>query len=326
MRTQLYHLLLLLLLFSSTLFFTAETVVNGLFWVVSVSLCLVLIDMWTVTWRRLTPTPPSQQSYALVTGASEGIGKEICRELAQRGYSLILVARSVDKLRELAKQLTATHHVDCLSLPSDLSVPGANHKLYTEVKKALQAKRGVVDLLFNNAGLGIARPFWETDLSQVTTMGNVNMTALVELTHLFLQDMTARDKGRICFVGSSAGVHPMPQEAYYSATKAFVNSLGVSINAELAIAGKGVSVTVIAPGPVKTMFAETAGKANALMFRVPGMCVSAEQVAKDAVGGTLNSEMIVFPGAMTFALGYFLAGPALPWTIKSKLINRLWND
>lgn len=189
---------------------------------------------------------------ALVTGASAGIGEELARVHAEQGGDLILVARRRDRLDELAAELAAAHGVRVDVIAMDLSKSGAAKRLYAQVSELGLT----VDVLINNAGLGAHGCFHESTLARQMQMVQVNIAALTELTHLFVQDMVERGAGRILNVGSTAGFLPGPLQAVYYATKAYVNSFSQAIANELD--GTGVTVTVLCPGPVATEFQEVA--------------------------------------------------------------------
>jgi short-subunit dehydrogenase len=171
---------------------------------------------------------------------------------AEKGGDLILVARRRDRLDALAAAIAQEHGVRVDVIAMDLSKSGAARRLYTQVSELGLA----VDVLVNNAGLGAHGNFHESDLKRQTRMLQVNITALTELTHLFVQHMVERGAGRILNVGSTAGFLPGPLQAVYYATKAYVNSFSQAIANELE--GTGVTVTVLCPGPVATEFQEVA--------------------------------------------------------------------
>ncbi|MEE4278078.1 MAG: SDR family oxidoreductase [Halieaceae bacterium] len=185
---------------------------------------------------------------ALITGASAGIGEALAWVHAEKGGDLILVARRKERLDVLAAAITADHGVRVEVITADLSKPGAAKRLVAEVEE-----RGLqVDILINNAGLGAHGAFHESALERQTTMLQVNITALTELTHLLVQGMVERGNGKVLNVGSTAGFLPGPLQAVYYATKAFVNSFSQAIANELE--GTGVTVSVLCPGPVATEF------------------------------------------------------------------------
>jgi short-subunit dehydrogenase len=189
---------------------------------------------------------------ALITGASAGIGEELARIHAAQGGDLILVARREERLESLAAELRAEFSITVDVIASDLAQPGAAALL----AEAVAAKGLVVDVLVNNAGFGGHGKFHDADLNREQRMIQLNITALTELTHLFLQGMVERGEGKVLNVGSTAGFLPGPLQAVYYASKAYVNSFSQAIANELE--GSGVTVTVLCPGPVATEFQEAA--------------------------------------------------------------------
>lgn len=202
----------------------------------------------------------SPQEYALITGASFGLGEEFARRLAARGWSLILVARSHDRLERLREELTSAHPgIDVRCFPMDLSAPGAPAKLFAETRAANLE----VTLLINNAGFGAFGEFASLGRERLRQMIDLNVAALVELTHLYLQPMVQqtaaqRARGGIVNIASVAGFIPLPYSAVYAATKAFVRSFSHSLFEEAR--HRGVRVLVVNPGTTSTNFFEVAGK------------------------------------------------------------------
>jgi len=197
------------------------------------------------------PLPsPSTTGTAVVTGASSGIGTELARELASRGYGVTLVARRGDKLRELAAEIAGVR-VEVISC--DVGDPAARATLFDEIER-----RGLtVDILVNNAGIGtmgaVATSTPEAEIAQV----RVNVEAVIDLSTRAVAQMVRRGRGAVLNVGSTAGFHPFPGQAGYAATKAFVRSYSEGLRAELA--GTGVTVATLNPGPVRTEFLSAAG-------------------------------------------------------------------
>jgi short-subunit dehydrogenase len=189
---------------------------------------------------------------ALITGASSGIGEELAWVHAEKGGDLILVARRQERLDALAEVIASEHAVTVDVIAMDLAEAGAAQALL----EAVAAQGLTVDILINNAGLGAHGIFHEAALERQTHMIDLNITALTELTHLFVQGMVERGEGMILNVGSSAGFLPGPLQAVYYASKAYVNSFSQAIANELE--GTGVTVTVLCPGPVATEFQDTA--------------------------------------------------------------------
>ncbi|BBZ46038.1 SDR family NAD(P)-dependent oxidoreductase [Mycobacterium parmense] len=197
------------------------------------------------------PTP-SPVSTAVVTGASSGIGADIARELADRGHGVTLVARREDKLRELAEEL-ARRGVKVEVIACDVADAAARAALLDEV-----ARRGLTaDILVNNAGIGTIGSVTKTDVDDEIAQVRVNVEAVIDLTTRAVQQMVPRGRGAILNVGSTAGFHPIPGQSGYSATKAFVNTYTEGVRSELA--GTGVTVALLCPGPVRTEFLQNAG-------------------------------------------------------------------
>jgi len=187
---------------------------------------------------------------ALVTGASSGIGKAFAQRLASRGAKLILVARSKDRLDELAAQIGGAEVVAL-----DLAEPSAAQSLFDEV-----ARRHLsVDLLVNNAGFGKWGNFQDFDLATYAEMMNLNMRAVVALCHAFLPSMSAKGDCGILNVGSTGSLIPVPWSAVYGATKAFVLSLSEALYYEYK--ERGVMITALLPGATASNFASVANSA-----------------------------------------------------------------
>lgn len=200
---------------------------------------------------------------ALITGASSGIGKEFARIHAAKGGDLVLVARSAEKLAELASELE-TGGVKAHVIVEDLTTPGAPERVFENTEGA-----GIeVDVLINNAGVGGHGKFHERELARHTSMIELNITALTALTHLYVQGMVARNRGQILQVGSTAGLLPGPLQAVYYATKAYVQSFSQAIAEELS--GTAVTCTALCPGAVDTGFVEAGDLEGAALFQKPG--------------------------------------------------------
>ena len=171
----------------------------------------------------------SGQGCALITGASSGIGAAFARALAARGTNLILIARSKEKLEALSCDLEGKHAISAVSLPADLSVPGAA----AEVAESVQARNLEIDLLVNNAGFGGRGEFHKLPLDRQLEMIRLDVLAVMELTHLLLPGMVKKRAGGIINVSSVTGFQSIPYAAVYSATKAFVTSFSMGLAEEL---------------------------------------------------------------------------------------------
>ena len=228
---------------------------------------------------------------ALVTGASAGIGKELARLLAA-DHDLILTARRELELDALAAELPqAKSHI----IPLDLATAAGPKALF----EAVAAKGLTVDVLINNAGFGDVGPFAEANLEKSLRMIQLNVTALTELTGLFLPGMIARRSGRILNVGSVAGFQPGPYMAVYYATKAYVNSFSEALWSELS--GTGVSVTCLCPGATSTEFAQAAGMEQTKLFTV-GSVADARSVAAAGVEAMKREKRLTVTGFRNRAL------------------------
>jgi short-subunit dehydrogenase len=193
-----------------------------------------------------------QDKTVLITGASLGIGAAFARELKRRGAQLILVARNQTRLETLAKELGGA-----VAIARDLAAPDAARELY----ETISARGLTVDVLINNAGFGSHFNFDEAPLSTQRGMIDLNVTALVELTHVFLP-MLERQRGGVIQLASTAAFQPVPHMAVYAATKAFVLSFSEALWGELH--ERGVRVLALCPGATDTPFFERAGQAAAV--------------------------------------------------------------
>jgi hypothetical protein len=193
---------------------------------------------------------------ALVTGASYGIGEAFARRLAADGAQLILTARSRDRLDALARNLQQRHGAQVSVIAADLAQPEAPAEVFRETERL-----GLrVDLLINNAGFGAVGEFFRLPLARQLEMIEVNVTALVALSHLYLQPMIERRAGAIIEVASTASFQAVPYFAVYAATKAFVLSFSEALWAECR--EHGVRVLALCPGPTATHFQAVAGTAR----------------------------------------------------------------
>ena len=227
---------------------------------------------------------------ALITGASSGIGRDMARCLAARGYDLILVARREDRLTELRDELK---NVNVRTIVTDVGDCDCCRRLYQDTRDEH------IDMLVNNAGFGLAGEFAATDLDKELNMIDVNIRAVHLLTKLYLKDFIARDSGVILNVASSAGFMPGPLLSTYYATKNYVLRLSEAIYEELRRRGSHVRISVLCPGPVNTEFNRVAE----VKFAVKGL--SSERVAELAIKQALKGKLIIIPGAMIKAGLFF---------------------
>ncbi|MDP9363808.1 MAG: SDR family oxidoreductase, partial [Chloroflexota bacterium] len=229
----------------------------------------------------------------LVTGASGGIGRELAALLARDGHPLVLVARDRVALDRAAEEFRTRHGVEVTAFAFDLARPEAVTELVAEL-----GRRGVaVEILVNNAGFGGAGPFAESDVERDLAMLRVNVLALTELTGRLLPAMVARKRGRILNLASTAAFQPGPFMAVYYASKAYVLSFSEAIAEELA--GTGVTVTALCPGPTDTSFQHRAGTADTPLFQ-RGNVLDAGRVAAAGHAGMLAGKRVVVPGGLNW--------------------------
>jgi short-subunit dehydrogenase len=228
---------------------------------------------------------------ALVTGASVGIGQQFALQLAERGHDVVLVARDAARLEALAKEIEGRNGARAEVLVADLTDP---RQLET-----VEARVRSVDLLVNNAGFGTFGPFRTLDIETETREINLNVIALVRLTHAAASAMAERGRGGILNVSSLAGFQPGPSNATYGATKAFVTSFTEAVHEEMK--GTGVSVTALCPGFTHTEFQ---ARANAPASAVPGfLWQEAPEVARAGLDGLAKNRAVVIPGAANKVMG-----------------------
>ena len=263
---------------------------------------------------------PHPSSTALVTGASAGIGAEIARELARRGYGVVLVARRKPKLEELARELREEHGIRAETLACDLGKPAQRAKLPGRI-----AELGLeVEILVNNAGFATGGPFAQGDPERELEQVRVLVEAVVALTSAFLPAMVQRGRGAILNVASTAGMQPLPYAAGYSAAKTYVLTFSEAIHQE--VAGQGVTVTALAPGPVETEFWDQAGwevaggQSFEKAFPRPAL-VSPPDVARAGVDGLASGKRVVVPGRPMRAA--MLASRYIPHMVKLPAIERV---
>lgn len=216
---------------------------------------------------------------ALITGASSGMGRDMARILAKKGYDLILVARRRDRLAELKKELNTNITI----IAMDLSIPDNNYKLYEKVKEKK------IDVLINNAGFGLFGEFSKTEIDTELNMIDLNVKSYHILTKLFLKDFIRRDAGYILNVCSSAGFMAGPRMATYYATKNYITKLTMAINEELRVSKRHVVVSALCPGPVATEFNKVAHGTFAIRE------ASSYEVAKYAIDKLMKKKMIIVP-------------------------------
>ena len=238
--------------------------------------------------------PPDPSSTCLVTGASSGIGADIARELAGRGYGVTLAARREDRLRELAGELEG-FGVRVEVAPCDVADEASRGAMVASI-----AARGLtVDVLVNNAGFGSAGHFVELDHDREVQLVRTNVEAVVALCGVYAPQMADRGRGAILNVASTAAFQPLPIQATYAASKAFVLSFSDSLHEELG--AHGVSVTALCPGPVDTEFVDVAGMSEHVSSMPKAFFASSPKVAAAGVKGMEKGKRVVVPGGLNRA-------------------------
>lgn len=227
---------------------------------------------------------------ALVTGASSGIGESFARQLAAQGTDLILVARRSDRLEELASELRSGHGVATEVLQADLT----DHAQLATVEARVAAREDPVDLLVNNAGFAVAGNAGTNDIESEVMSIELNVIALVRLTHAALTQMRPRDRGWIANVSSVGAFQPSPGLSTYGATKAFVNSYSEGIYEELR--GTGVHITAVCPGFTRTEFQQVAGEATEASNMPDFLWQTADEVVSEALAKIPGGPALVITG------------------------------
>ena len=228
--------------------------------------------------------------FALITGASRGLGMAFARALAERHCNLVLVARSAEPLHALANELRQSTSVSVVAIQADLSFPGAGHVLAAQLSK----DEIPIDLLVNNAGFGLRGEFRGLSIRRQLEMLRLNNEAIVELTCSLLPRMLERQQKGIINISSTAGFQPIPFASLYSATKAFLTAFSLALEQELRSAG--VAVVTVCPGRLhKNQNQESEQRARG---KWPGIYQSPDEVVEDALRVLANGGGLTVPGAL----------------------------
>lgn len=236
----------------------------------------------------------STHSTALITGASDGIGYELAKLFARDGNNLVLVARSGDKLAQLAAELEKAYKIRATVVAADLALPSGPDDVFAATQKA----EIDVDVLVNNAGFGQFGFYIETDLQEELRQIQLNIASLTHLTKLYVRPMVKRKRGRILNVASTAAFQPGPLMAVYYATKAYVLSFSSALSNELQ--GTGVTVTCLCPGPTTTEFHKRAAMDLSNIMKAPFM--DAKSVAEIGYRAMLKGKPTVVAGTMNWLM------------------------
>lgn len=235
-----------------------------------------------------------KNKWALITGASSGLGVDFAKNLASRGCNVILVARREDRLRAVQQEITTQYGVQVDVIALDLEPADAPQQLYDQIKASGRA----VDVLVNNAGFGLHGHFLEIPWERERAMLELDIVTLTHLTKLFVKDMVARRFGYVLLVASVGAYQPSPTYATYAAAKSYVLFFGEALHFELR--NTGVNVTVVSPGVTKTEFLEVAGQQPSLYQRT--MMMDSPEVTRIAIDALLKGKASVVPGYINAAL------------------------
>lgn len=250
---------------------------------------------------------------ALITGASSGIGKALATEFAQGGYSLVLAARTLSKMQEIAESLQRQHGITATVIAADLQTDKGAVQLHSDIKV-----RGIMlDALVNNAGIGTFGDFSASELPDELAMMRLNMNTVVALTRLFMPDLLAT-RGKILNVASTAAFQPVPTMAVYAATKAFVRNFSEAIASELE--GTGVTVTALCPGPTVSGFFDKAEMHGSGLVKGKKLPTS-EEVAHAGYLAMQRGERVYIHGVMNWLLAQ--SHRATPRNLMTRIVKSM---
>lgn len=240
--------------------------------------------------RKFKPLLPQAGRFALVTGASSGIGKEMAYLLAEQKYSLLLVARSQDVLERMQKEIEAVYApaVKVEICSCDLGTAQGTQKLIEFVK----SKDLTVDILINNAGASITRDFLDLKPEEIDGLMQLNTINVVTLMHALIPPMVKRGNGRVLNISSIGATLSIPTASLYGSAKCFMLNLSQALHYELR--STGVSVTCFCPGPVHTNFGKASHTDESIYLRIPGSTVSAEECARRSLKAMFNGKIYAF--------------------------------
>src|SRR5215216_7063631 len=259
--------------------------------------------------------PPTLDNTIVVTGASAGIGSELARGLAQRSYNVVLVARRVERLRELAEELRLSHGIHADVEVCDLTIAERRREL---VERLLAGERAVAGVC-NNAGFGTVATLLKSDLEREQQVVRFNVEAVHHLTGAFLPSMVERGAGAVLNVASTAAFQPLPGFATYAASKAFVHSFSEAIHSEMT--GTGVSVTSLCPGFTRTEFPENAEAAEAEDSIPDFLFMEAPDVARAGIDAMVAGRRSAIPGLANRAS--MLGGRFVPRSVLLPIVRQV---
>ncbi|KAG7375977.1 hypothetical protein PHYPSEUDO_014769 [Phytophthora pseudosyringae] len=284
---------------------------------VLVYLVLACLDVSLTRYHRWdfssSEPKPQAKHVALVTGASSGLGKEMAYQLAEKGHSLLLAARSESVLERMQTEIEQVHDGVTVSYCAcDLA-----SETGTAALVAFAAKNGLAaDILVNCAGFSLTKDFVELSQTQAAQIMALDMAAVVQLTHAFVPQMVERGVGRVLNMGSMAGSIVSPSAALYSSAKAFVLNFSQGLDYELR--GTGVTVTCFCPGPVHTNFGRTAECDDAIYMNIPGTACAPKDCAAWALQAMFQGQTLAYDTWFA-SISAFLAACVCPRRLLSAI-------
>lgn len=257
-----------------------------------------------------------ERTYTLITGASAGIGQAMAKECAARGQNLVLVALQQSGLLETATKLQQVYGVDVKVLELNLTAPHAIQYLYDWCHE----QQLMINVLINNAGIGNYSHFQESTLEAYQQMIQLNVGAVVALTHLFVSKLREHDESYVLNVGSFASLMPLPYKSVYAATKSFVLTFSRSLEMELK--PFNIHVSCLCPGPTST---KTMRKRNQHIKKGKGFLTKTpEEVARQAINGLFKKKGLIIPGWKNRFL--IRLGRLLPFSVKSYILKKIFKE
>jgi short-subunit dehydrogenase len=258
---------------------------------------------------------PSSNGTCLVTGASAGLGTEFARQLAERGYNVTLAARRTERLEELAAEIEDAFDVRAVAVACDVTDPAQR----AELIDSIHARGDEVDILINNAGIGSEGNFADQGAEDHQGQIDVNVSAFTAMIDLVLPHMIEAGSGAILNVASTASFQPIPRQAVYAATKAYVSSLSQALAQELAPAG--VTITALHPGPTRTEF--FGEKQERIESGSPDwVWQTAEDCVRDGLDGMFKQKRMVIPRIVNRAGA--LSAKYSPTRVTVEVLDRFW--
>lgn len=253
--------------------------------------------------------------YTLITGASRGIGEAMAEYCAIKGFNLILIARSEDKLNEVAERLSKKYKIDARVIPADLFNLDAAAKIYHRCKE----DNLDVNMLINNAGIGLYGKFEELSLTEQLRLLQLNQAAMVSMIHVFMPMLKDQQGAHVLNVASTACYQPIPYMSVYAATQSFIQSFSLALREELK--GQHVNISCLCPGPTATDFFERAGL-ESLPVNSSEIKMTAVEVAESAIEGMLDQVAEIIPGTSNTLGAYF--SKLFPNKIVVKTVSNLF--